>query len=143
MKTAHLGSAPSSATDLSCHLKPIKYIKVWISDHYIASNCENPKLDFLQAPETPAENEEFFSWAETLTIRMKVAWSCKIRRWLLLTYAHHRPTARLNQWYALSLGMENNSHNEWQVYSSAGDHSFFSHLKNFSLNCGVLVILIF
>lgn len=144
MKSAILGSAPSSAIDVSCHVKTIKYTRVWISDHYFASDCENPKPDFLQVPETPAENENLSSWVEPLKIRIRVVWSCKIRRCLLLTNAHHRPTARLNQRHALNLGMENNSHNEWQVYSSTGSYFLFlSHIKNFTLNCGVLAILMY
>lgn len=56
MKSAHLGLAASSATDLLSHLKSIRYTRDQISDHYFASDCENRKPDFLQASESPPKN---------------------------------------------------------------------------------------
>lgn len=53
MKSAHPGSAPGSATGLSCHLKLIKYKRVQISGHYFASYCQRPKPDFLPVFEIP------------------------------------------------------------------------------------------
>jgi len=73
-RSDHSGLASNSATDLSCHLKPIKYTYVWISSHYFASYCENLKSNFLQEPVTTSEEEEFFRYAEHLKMRTKSAW---------------------------------------------------------------------